>query len=822
MSGVRFDVLQDLAAPERDLASVVLWEKSLYRSRQRRRLAEVGRKSRRRRKSASLATTAALAAVPVVPQTLAAAEGPGSNPSVAGAANHDPALTAAGQRVVLQEGSKGPLVAAAQRRLNEVLPLTHIAEDGIFGPQTRGAVAQFQRREGLPASGAINTSTWSMMFQAPVLVFGGAAASGTAAGGDTGNTGSAPASVSHTRNAGSAHPSAASSAAGGGSKPAGISTSKQSRKPATGLGGGALEGSSSAARASDVSDSSNDGVPSSGSAPSNPAPSGSSGAKQGSSGAKHGSSGHPKGSTGAPPVAVVAPSAPPPKTSTYVLTNGVALPLPRQYVAGGGSVDQGVDYAAPGGTPEYAMGDGVIIGAGISGFGPNAPILKITSGPLKGAEIYYGHAGPNLVRVGQHVHAGQQITIVGYGIVGISTGPHLEVGFYPPGPMGAGSRMLSVINSMLAQHSSGRAWGTGGQVLARTTRKRGKVTHASRRRGKASHHSKKRRRVVHHSQRQWGTGGLTVVTSTGATISTAPASPAVTSTGGAVVTSTAPPVMTVTQPAVATSSPQSTQSSAPASESPAPAVASSAPVVAENTSASETATSAPATATGPATDTVQSAPPVEGAQTAPSATGVEAPAPTESAPAPTESAAPAPTESAAPAPTAASPGAEDGVSAGGSVSNTPAGSPGATATNTGGAVPTASGPSSPVSQAPPEPTGPTASTPAQAAPASAATGTASPANTAGAASERHAVGDHGHVACRPGSWCVRVGCGSRAIWVRRLARRRANDSAHDRRLFVGGGRGVAPRRSWSPPRRRSWCRRGISACPADAGAASLR
>jgi murein DD-endopeptidase MepM/ murein hydrolase activator NlpD len=716
LSGVRFDVLQDLAAPERDLASVLLWEKSLYRSRQRRRLEEIGRKSRRRRKGAALATTTALAAVPVLPQTLAAAEGPGSNASVAGAANHDPVLSAAGQRAVLREGSTGPLVAAAQRRLNEVLPVTHISEDGIFGPQTRGAVVQFQRSKGLTASGTIDTRTWAMMFQAPVLVFGGASAGGTAAGGDTGNTGSAPASVNHTSNAGSGRPSAKAGAAGGGSKPSGISTSKQSRKPATGLGGGALEGSSNAGTASDTSGSSNDSGPSSGSAPSNPAP-------NESSGAGHGSSGHPKGSTGTSPVAVVAPSSPPPQTSTYVLTNGVALPLPRQYVAGGGSVDQGVDYAAPGGTPEYAMGDGVIIGAGISGFGPNAPILKITSGPLKGAEIYYGHAGPNLVRVGQHVHAGQQITIVGYGIVGISTGPHLEVGFYPPGPMGAGSRMLSVINSMLAQHSSGRAWGTGGQVLARTTRQRAKVAHASRRRGKTTHHSKKRRRVVHHSQRQWGTGGLTVVTSTGAAISTAPASPAVTSTGGGVVTSTAPPVVTVTPPPDTTSTAPATESSAPESESSAPAVASSAPVAAENTSSSETAAPSATTATDPAAGTVQSGSGVDGAQAAPTATSSSAAAPVDGPSASTGDAQ----------------ASDSGATSGGGVSQTPAGSSGAaTTTATAAAPPASAGGPPPASEAGPQAS---SSQPQQEAgpPPANADPAAAPAESAGSASSTGAT-----------------------------------------------------------------------------------
>jgi murein DD-endopeptidase MepM/ murein hydrolase activator NlpD len=127
---------------------------------------------------------------------------------------------------------------------------------------------------------------------------------------------------------------------------------------------------------------------------------------------------------------------------------GAALPLPPQYLHNG-SVDQGVDYAAPGGTPLYAMGSGTIIQEGIGGFGPDAPVLQITSGPLAGRTVYYGHAGPDLVPVGAHVVAGQQISSVGNGIVGISTGPHLEIGFLPLGRMGAGQPMLDYINSVL-------------------------------------------------------------------------------------------------------------------------------------------------------------------------------------------------------------------------------------------------------------------------------------------------------------------------------------------------------------------------------------
>jgi murein DD-endopeptidase MepM/ murein hydrolase activator NlpD len=134
-------------------------------------------------------------------------------------------------------------------------------------------------------------------------------------------------------------------------------------------------------------------------------------------------------------------------------TDGGGLPLPVQYLKNG-TVDDGVDYSAPGGTPLFAMGPGVIIREGISGFGPNTPVLQITAGPLSGRAVYYGHAGPDLVPVGATVAQGQQISIVGYGIVGQSTGPHLEVGFYPVGPNGAGRPMLEYINSVVG-HSTG-------------------------------------------------------------------------------------------------------------------------------------------------------------------------------------------------------------------------------------------------------------------------------------------------------------------------------------------------------------------------------
>jgi len=94
----------------------------------------------------------------------------------------------------------------------------------------------------------------------------------------------------------------------------------------------------------------------------------------------------------------------------------------RHPILGGIRPHHGVDYAAPAGTPVWAVADGTVISVGWSGGFGKLMILRHRNG----YKTYYGHLNRYSSGIKKGVRV-QQKQIIGYvGSTGLATGPHLD------------------------------------------------------------------------------------------------------------------------------------------------------------------------------------------------------------------------------------------------------------------------------------------------------------------------------------------------------------------------------------------------------------
>ena len=135
-------------------------------------------------------------------------------------------------------------------------------------------------------------------------------------------------------------------------------------------------------------------------------------------------------------------------------------------ILGYGRMHQGIDLAAPAGTPIVAASDGLVRFAGWHGGHGNYVQLQHGGGLTSG----YGHMSRFVVAPGERVRQGQ---LIGYvGSTGLSTGPHCHFEVFRNGvaidPTGAGyttAPTISVADRVRYRGGTGALYGSSGRIV---------------------------------------------------------------------------------------------------------------------------------------------------------------------------------------------------------------------------------------------------------------------------------------------------------------------------------------------------------------------
>ena len=341
----------------RDLASPDPWERSLERSLHRRSITPEIRRRMTRRRRASAALSTLMVAGPAG-QVFAATGTVADGKRSTGAPPSGPVDLGRGGAMMFKLGSTGTAVEAVQKRLG-------VPADGVFGPITESAVRDFQARSGLVSDGIVGPVTWTKLFGLEDAAVGAGAARGDVA------------VIVRERPAGGD--------SAGDPAPAG-KTVQASASRATPRKADAREGSR----------------------PSRPADDGA----------------EPVPAVRTEPVSTPAPakrvSSQPGACGSLRLANPVNGTQTSPFGPRWGRNHDGVDLAAPSGTPVRAAECGVISFQGVqSGYG-NMVCVKHSDR----LETCYAHLSGFNASSGQTVRKGQVIGFVG--CTGSCTGPHLH------------------------------------------------------------------------------------------------------------------------------------------------------------------------------------------------------------------------------------------------------------------------------------------------------------------------------------------------------------------------------------------------------------